>query len=350
MYRQESAFLFFEGSDYYPFGLEMEGRTGSSESYRYSFNGMEKDDEVSGGGNSYTTEYRHYDPRLGRWKSLDPLMSKFPHFSPYVAFDNNPIYFVDPYGLSSEKGDKNKVTYKHKRKRNSDDHWQNLGQLPNKDVAEGATFIIKYEGEYGDITGDKYVYEEGRWKYTQIIKDPKTNYRTSFEGYVKSEAKEEITWSELERIYNNPVSDGLKTILQNEYVEKAQKVADFVDMPLTVADESLNKLGSTLSKDLTKANNSVKFLEKYKVGTTGALKKVETLKPALQVVKAAKIATTTLKAVPLVSAAVDITVAFVDPTPENIGAAAVTVAATAVGIFCVPCGLVIGLGGMLWYW
>ena len=62
---------------------------------------MERDDEVSGAGNSYTTEFRQYDSRLGRWLSLDPLMAKYPHQSPYVAFNNNPIYFIDPNGLEA---------------------------------------------------------------------------------------------------------------------------------------------------------------------------------------------------------------------------------------------------------
>src|SRR5690554_2408530 len=66
--------------------------------YRYGFNGFEADDEVSGEGNSYTTMFRQYDPRLGRWKSLDPKRSKFPYESPYVAFHNNPIFWTDPEG------------------------------------------------------------------------------------------------------------------------------------------------------------------------------------------------------------------------------------------------------------
>jgi len=94
-----------QGSDYYLGGMIMPGRSSNFDSYRYGFNGMEHDGEVSGDGNSYTTEFRQYDPRLGRWKSIDPLMHMFPSMSPYVAFANNPIFFIDPYGLAPENGD-----------------------------------------------------------------------------------------------------------------------------------------------------------------------------------------------------------------------------------------------------
>jgi len=63
---------------------------------------MEKDDEVEGQGNSYTTQFRAYDPRLGKWLSLDPLMDKYPSQSPYVAFNNNPLFYNDPSGLEGE--------------------------------------------------------------------------------------------------------------------------------------------------------------------------------------------------------------------------------------------------------
>ncbi len=88
-------------ADYYPFGMEMPGRRNFTDEYRYGYNGMEKDLEHKTNGNAYTTEFRQYDPRLGRWMSLDPLMMKFPWMSPYVAFDNNPVFFVDPWGLES---------------------------------------------------------------------------------------------------------------------------------------------------------------------------------------------------------------------------------------------------------
>lgn len=89
-------------SDYYPFGMLLPNRYESTSDYRYGFNGMEKDDEVKGEGNSYTTQFRQYDPRVSRWLSLDPLMAKFPHQSPYAAFNNNPIYFADPTGLEGD--------------------------------------------------------------------------------------------------------------------------------------------------------------------------------------------------------------------------------------------------------
>jgi len=69
--------------------------------YRYGFNGMEKDDEIKGIGNQYTSEFRALDPRLGRWLSVDPVVHH--HLSPYNSFDNNPIYWVDPRGGNSTK-------------------------------------------------------------------------------------------------------------------------------------------------------------------------------------------------------------------------------------------------------
>ncbi len=46
---------------------ELPGRT-----YAYGFNGMERDEEVKGVGNSYDFGARMHNPRLGRWLSVDP--------------------------------------------------------------------------------------------------------------------------------------------------------------------------------------------------------------------------------------------------------------------------------------
>jgi RHS repeat-associated protein len=90
-------------SDYSPFGVELDGRTVSG-GYRYGYQGSEKDNETKGNGNSYTTEFRQLDPRLGRWLSVDPLSFKFPWQSPYLSFDNAPISHCDPNGLAANGG------------------------------------------------------------------------------------------------------------------------------------------------------------------------------------------------------------------------------------------------------
>jgi RHS repeat-associated protein len=85
-------------SDYYPFGSLMPGRSYNSKEYRYGYNGKEKDDEIKGEGNSLDYGARIYDPRIARWLSLDPLMSKYPGWSPYGYVRNSPISRIDPDG------------------------------------------------------------------------------------------------------------------------------------------------------------------------------------------------------------------------------------------------------------
>jgi hypothetical protein len=74
--------------------MQMPRRNGG-EDYRYGFNGLEHDPEVSGDGNSYTTFFRQLDTRLGRWKTIDPKASAVPAESPYCSMANNPIVNTD---------------------------------------------------------------------------------------------------------------------------------------------------------------------------------------------------------------------------------------------------------------
>jgi len=71
--------------------------------YVYGYQGSEADNEIKGNGNSYTTEFRQLDPRLGRWLSLDPMMDKLPWQSPYCSMDNNPIWHNDKKGDITDK-------------------------------------------------------------------------------------------------------------------------------------------------------------------------------------------------------------------------------------------------------
>jgi len=85
---------------YEPFGSLLPGRNYSSDSYRFGFQGQEKDDEINGAtGTSYAFEYRMHDPRIGRFLSIDPLAAKYPHNSPYAFSENRVIDGVDLEGL-----------------------------------------------------------------------------------------------------------------------------------------------------------------------------------------------------------------------------------------------------------
>ena len=68
-------------SDYYPFGSLIPNRHGSSQSYRYGFNGKEKDDEIKGTGVQYDYGFRIYDTRIGRFLSTDPLFESYPWYT-----------------------------------------------------------------------------------------------------------------------------------------------------------------------------------------------------------------------------------------------------------------------------
>ncbi|MCB0371217.1 MAG: hypothetical protein KDD45_17830 [Bdellovibrionales bacterium] len=85
--------------DYYPFGSLLPGRNSGSESYRYGFQNQEKDDEIKGSGNHVNFKFRGYDPRTGRFWSVDPLASKYPWNSTYAFSENDVIRAVELEGL-----------------------------------------------------------------------------------------------------------------------------------------------------------------------------------------------------------------------------------------------------------
>ncbi len=74
-------------------------RSYSSDSYRFGFQGQESDGELSGVGNSYAFEYRIHDSRLGRFLSIDPLIDKYPYWTPYGFSANRVIDAFEFEGL-----------------------------------------------------------------------------------------------------------------------------------------------------------------------------------------------------------------------------------------------------------
>jgi RHS repeat-associated protein len=73
----------------------MPQRSISSGSYRYGFNGKENDNDVKGTGNQQDYGFRIYDPRLGRFLSVDPIAKQYPELTPYQFASNTPIFGID---------------------------------------------------------------------------------------------------------------------------------------------------------------------------------------------------------------------------------------------------------------
>jgi len=125
----------------------------SSNEYRYAFNGMETDKEVTGSaGGSYTTQFRQYDPRLGRWKSIDPKAGKFPWMSPFTGMDNNPISLTDVLGLESGNNvDKVKDVKRGKgRRRNARKNRKKAKKIAKKEGID--EYKITYNPDTGNAT------------------------------------------------------------------------------------------------------------------------------------------------------------------------------------------------------
>lgn len=120
-------------TDYYAFGQPMPGRTyhiSVPNKYRYGFNGKEKDNEVKGEGNSYDFKFRIYDPRLGKFMSIDPMFKEFPFYSPYQFASNNPILAKDLEGLETSEN-KNETEQKTSTKEKKTDNNKTKTPDPN---------------------------------------------------------------------------------------------------------------------------------------------------------------------------------------------------------------------------
>ena len=70
--------------------------------YRFHFNGKESDNEVYGEGNVYDYGFRIYNPRLGKFLTVDPLTKSFAWYTPYQFAGNKPIVAIDLDGLEEQ--------------------------------------------------------------------------------------------------------------------------------------------------------------------------------------------------------------------------------------------------------
>lgn len=94
-----------EENNYYPFGMKHSPSAvvNAQPNYKYKYNGKELQDEL--GLNMYDYGARNYDPALGRWMNIDPKAEESRRFSPYVYANDNPVFFIDPDGMSASPPD-----------------------------------------------------------------------------------------------------------------------------------------------------------------------------------------------------------------------------------------------------
>ena len=86
-----------ETNHYYPFGGVF-ASTASVQPYKY--NGKEFD--LKKGLNWYDYGARMYDPALGRFTTVDPMAEDYNAISAYAYCLNNPVRYVDPFGMQSD--------------------------------------------------------------------------------------------------------------------------------------------------------------------------------------------------------------------------------------------------------
>lgn len=87
--------------DYYPFGLEMSERSMADASYRFAFNGKERDTDGLGDQTHYDYGFRIYNPEIARFLSVDPISPEYPELTPYQFASNTPIQAIDVDGLEA---------------------------------------------------------------------------------------------------------------------------------------------------------------------------------------------------------------------------------------------------------
>jgi RHS repeat-associated protein len=152
--------------------------------YRYGFNGKEKDDEIKSEGNSYDFGARMYDPRIGRWMSVDPAATKYSGLSPYNFVLNNPIRYIDPNGedpIDPRTGDKYNIWLAYASVFTVDNDKPSFVKVTDIDLLEAASYSSTWYGnKYGrddqyhtgdDIGGKGYVSDKISGDARKSLKD-----------------------------------------------------------------------------------------------------------------------------------------------------------------------------------
>lgn len=96
--------MIVQENHYDPWGMNLVGiEKQDIPTFRYQYNAMqEKQGDALGKGYFYETDYRAYDPQLGRFRGIDILVDAMPGISPYHYAYTNPVMFNDPSGAFAD--------------------------------------------------------------------------------------------------------------------------------------------------------------------------------------------------------------------------------------------------------
>jgi RHS repeat-associated protein len=89
--------IFVQGTDYYPFGMEIPEYGSSDNQLKYNSKELQTEAKL----NWYDYGARFYDPALGRFYIPDPMSEDHQDYTTYHYCFNNPINLIDPLGMDT---------------------------------------------------------------------------------------------------------------------------------------------------------------------------------------------------------------------------------------------------------
>jgi len=269
----------------------MPGRQYNSTGYRYGFNGKENDNEVKGTGNQQDYGMRIYDPRIGKFLSVDPITDEYPELTPYQFASNRPIDGIDLDGLEfcSYDCDRNDPNVREMAK------WDNVTNYRDSKnyqifaeerdkmsgsggVVEGMAFGVVGEGL---VALGKYLYYSYKAsKVVQKVAQAEKVIAKSEQGMAKVKKVEQVA-SQSKNPYLSQSKDKLLDIkgkFEKLIKEHKQKLEEFKKDPMgKTSAEKLKEMtkDNPTKEELTKrVMGRVKELEKQITKQSGELEKV----------------------------------------------------------------------------
>lgn len=168
---------------------------GQGNEYRYGFNGKERDENGEFGDMVYDYGFRIYNPRIGRFLSVDPLTKEYPWYTPYQFAGNKPINSIDRDGLeeypsySAYKKDKGDAALE--KMDGSDGAW--LASDRGSQVAAQGSETVPTEYNNVFATAAEYNLKNLKTENYQTLVQRKQFYNW-FDDYTKSKGFE-TKWS-----------------------------------------------------------------------------------------------------------------------------------------------------------